>query len=61
VKMRVTAVHEYILPDNLKERARIYGTTDPDECARIDQSGDPDLLLSLSVPVSFTVEAVRED
>ena len=45
--MQVIFVGEYELPDNLEQRASVYGTTDPAECARLDAGMNPHDLFTL--------------
>jgi hypothetical protein len=36
MKVHVTVVYEYEIPDDLEEREEAYGTTDPEACLAMD-------------------------
>ena len=36
MKVHVTVVYEYDIPDDLEEREEAYGTTDPEACLQLD-------------------------
>ena len=55
MKMFVTVGAEYGIPDDPEERRRIYGTADPDECARIDMGNSVASILEISEVTSFTI------
>lgn len=58
MKMKVTITGEYELSDDLEERERSYGATDPRECSVIDQANDPDIMLSCLDDPQMTIEPV---
>ena len=57
MRMRLTVIYEYNIPDDLTRRQGIYGATDPLECARIDESADNiHELAALSDLMSYSVK-----
>jgi hypothetical protein len=55
VKLKVTVTQEtiYEIPDS--DVLRIYGTTDPMECARIEAENKPDELIAFAYGKGLTV------
>lgn len=61
MKMRITIVAEYDIPDDLAKRERMYSTTDPHECAKVDQENQPFELLEMAERVvSYEVRPVPD-
>lgn len=48
MKLRLYIEADYEITDDLAERERIYGTADPDECAKVDEGTDPIELLDFA-------------
>ncbi len=66
MKLRATFVFEYELTDDLGMRRFLYGTVDPEECAKVDYESSPDALFNSLViteisPTEYKVEVVKED
>lgn len=56
MRMRVVIEAEFDVPDD--ELMKIYGTTDPEECAKIEAGNPPRDLLALGEIVRHDVRAV---
>ncbi len=41
MKVRIIMLLDYDLPDDARDMMEAYGTTDPEECFRIDLENDP--------------------
>lgn len=46
----------YEIPDDLAERQRIYGSTDPEDCAAVDQENGAEDLLGICADETVSVE-----
>lgn len=58
MKFRAVIAFDYDVPDDADERTRVYGTSDPAECARIDAQNEPIELLAYANDVSMTITPV---
>lgn len=59
MKLRVIVETTYEVPDDHDYLLRVYGTIDPDECAKIDAQNHFEDLLDLGDKPSVRVEVVR--